>query len=366
MPSFPRVRHPSGTCYRHESGVWGRTPSFPVFIGLPSTTWAGTDGSQMDVWALTPEGVLRWTAMLGNTINDNGPLRDVTSRRGKYYISGFGRNSPTPLIDGWRLSNAGVLEQDFTGLGVNPNCAGIAANSDGDVFASHRIGASDAKLKKHASDGSVIWTYDPFTSLSAATGRIVPTSDGGCFAGIAAFAPTPLYSIVRLDSAGALVWIMNLGTAGAIIAPCDDGENLIAGTQRNNAWTGSGGSQANVFKVDGSTGAIIWASDTGATVVNGVSVFGEQIAISGTASGGYTTWRSFTSTGIINPLYNSGSTGANGVSVGGTNIVYIAGPRNNTWSGATGQVSAWAVEFATTATPLWTYDAGVNTFMVSV
>ncbi len=273
-----------------------------VVVGYTSSFGAG----QEDAWLLRTDaaGDTLWTRTFGGPGRDWG--WDVRATRdGGYIIVGFTNSFGAGGDDVWVIRTDGegnaLWTRTYGGADDELAWAFHETSEGGYVIAaqteSFGAGERDLYLIRIDASGDTVWTR---TLGGHGIDRVFatePTSDGGSvFAGITSNgAAGPLdATLVRVDSAGEVVWAHSYGGEGSDIghgvALAPDGGFLLVG------YTDSFGAGANdiyLVRTDGS-GAALWTRTVGDAgddrAMMGTPMTGGGYAIAGYASGGAEYW----------------------------------------------------------------------------
>lgn len=181
--------------------------------------------------------------------------------------------------------------------------------------------------------------------------------------------------IWKINSAEALQWTQDLGLSNVGKVHYDEANNrIIAIGTRNSDWLGAGGTVANVWALNSTTGAIDWTFDTGVGFGGGgpltigadgsIYVLNQRSDAWAGAGGTFATvWRLRGSDGAVLNTYDMGNISGipDGIDIGPTNEIMVSdsSPTNTTWVGTDGSArNIWILS------PSLTTPSVANTFLV--
>jgi uncharacterized delta-60 repeat protein len=221
---------------------------------------------------LDSSGNVVWTKTIGGRFIDRASSI-IQSSDGGYVVAGdsssFGAGSDDIYVV--KLDSSGnVLWTKTIGGSSSDYAYSIIQSSDGGyvvVGESYSFGAGKDRIYvvKMDSEGNVVWTKF-ISGVEDEAGSIIQSSDGGYIVagGTSNFGAGggDIY-VVKLDSAGNIVWIKTIGGSSwdeaRSIIQSSDGGYVVAG------WTksfGAGGSDIYVVKLD-SAGNVVWTKTIG-------------------------------------------------------------------------------------------------------
>jgi hypothetical protein len=273
-----------------------------IVVGYTSSFGAGEE----DVYLVRTDaaGDTLWTRTIGGPGNDFG--WDIRrTRDGGYIVVGFtnsfGAGGDDVYVIRTDAEGAALWTRTYGGTGDELAWA-FHETSDGEYViaaqtTSYGAGERDLYLIRIDAGGGVVWTH---TAGGPGIDRVFgtePTSDGGSvFAGITSNeAAGPLdATLVRVDSAGDVVWARNYGGEGSdvghSVALAPDGGFLLVGYTDS---FGAGNNDIYLVRTDGA-GAVLWTKTIGDAgddrAMMGAPMTGGGYAIAGYASGGAEYW----------------------------------------------------------------------------
>lgn len=259
---------------------------------------SGNHGS-LDIWVVKIDsaGAIQWQKSYGGSGADYAYFIQTTGDGG-YVVAGRTSSNDGDVsgnqggFDGWllKLDSAGAIQwqkslggsADDVAYAIQPPgdggyiAAGVTVSNDGDVSGNH--GGEDCWVVKLDEAGAIQWQKPLGGSADDGFFDIRPTGDGGYIAAGYAGSNDGDVSgnhgtydcwVVKLDSAGAMLWQKPLGgsaeEAFRIIIPTSDGGYLAPGYSRSadGELTGNQGSHDWwLVKLD-NAGAIHWQKSLG-------------------------------------------------------------------------------------------------------
>ncbi|MBI2930264.1 MAG: hypothetical protein HYY16_01315 [Planctomycetes bacterium] len=220
-------------------------------------------------FSLTTAAITTWARTYDGTGFDFGEAVQPTPDGGCVvvaYVDSFGAGDQNVWVAKIAANGTPVWQKTYGGFTVD-TAYDVSIAPDGSIFlacltASFSAGSYDAWLIKLAADGnSILWEKSLGGSSMDGIYSVRALSDGGCVAaGITLTFGAGLRDawLMRLDSAGQVVWQKTYGATGNDSASCvratGDGGFLVGG--RTSSF-GAGGYDAWVLKLDGN-GAISW------------------------------------------------------------------------------------------------------------
>ena len=203
------------------------TQNSNLAIASDGTVYFGVKGAN-DLYAMNPDGTLKWTAatnkvVFGVAIGSDGTIYAATSSgSAPYYLYAFNPNGTQK----WMYSS---LTKNMRGITV----------SNGNIY----VGSDDDNLYAFSTNGTLEWTY---TTTSTIYGTPAVSSSGTIYVGNS---NGMLYAI---NPNGTLKWNLNLGGV------MDSGPSI---SSNGTIYIGS----TNLYAItdNGNNAAILWISSTG-------------------------------------------------------------------------------------------------------
>lgn len=357
MGLIRRYRTPLLASYRSDLGAWGR-PGSTVIVSHTRIT--GPPAYEFS--AFKSDGSAKWTYDdSGGTPTYFGTGLAIGADGSIYVgISNFGRVQ--------KLTPARVVVWTFV---VNGGVSDIAVDADDNVHITASrsntwTGATGfANYWKLDSNGNVVATFD--SGGSSLTG-VEATIDGGAFVCGPRSSTWPgaagvLKDLWKINSSGSVVWAylaMGGAASGAQKVTTDSDGYCYIAANYGTAWQGFGASPGSVAKIDGTTGAGVWLSNTNLGINLGsadlVVADGVLLSCGDRPSATESVWRHNLTSGAVAGIVDLGSN-TSSIAVGQDGAIYATATRNNSWAGSGGAfANLWRISRTTTPTVVWSVD----------
>jgi uncharacterized delta-60 repeat protein len=264
------------------------------YIVAGYTTSFGAGGS--DVWLvkMASDGSVDWQKTYGGSSEDGASSVQQTADGG-YIVAGSTDSFGAGGMDAWvlKLTADGMVSwQQSYGWGGDESISAIQPTDDGGYVAAGycSTNGNDAWVLKLTNDGSVSWQKRYGNMQEDEASSIQQTADGGFIVAGSTFDPVGyrLYDIwlLKLASDGAVTWQKSYDGGGSDYASCvrqtADGGYIVAGkilsqaTDSYDQW---------VLKLD-SAGSVVWGKNLGVPEYYG-GVYDAAQAVQQTDDGGY-------------------------------------------------------------------------------